>query len=267
MAGMKAFAKSLLCARDFRNFCELYRERGAGEEQISLPTFGLAGPELFQNNDIQLGDFFESLVQYSLVGAANNGEFVVCSEGQWSERVQRINSALNDCNSSQTYNPLIQLLEFEPLAPYTSLYAHPATLYQLKSIWKKFCKKFPLEYDIGVGHWAKEVPISSRLEFIFPEKEKPVVLNLNGRCDLLWKTNDFTWVIELKATKMVLLEHKYQLFTYGNTIETDKLAICHNGIIKPQENILADRINSLLEDPRRSIHCPGCKNDKCPFKY
>lgn len=267
MAGMKAFAKSLLCARDFRNFCELYRERGAGEEQPSLPTFGLAGPALFQNNDIQLGDFFESLVQYSLVGAANNGEFVVCSEGQWSERVQRINSALNDCNSSQTYNPLIQLLEFEALAPYISLYAHPATLYQLKSIWKKFCKKFPLEYEFSAGKWAKEVPISQRITILFAEEEDPVVLVLNGRCDLVLKTNDFTEIIEIKATKKVLIEHKYQLFTYGNAVGTDELVILHNGILKPQENILADRVNSLLENPRRSEHCPGCKNDNCPFRY
>lgn len=267
MAGMKAFAKSLLCARDFRTFCELYRERGEEEESPSLPTFGSAGRALFQNNDIQLGDFFESLVQYSLVGGANNGEFVVCSQGQWSERVQSINSALNDCNSSQTYNPLIQLLEFEALIPYISLYAHPATLYQLKSIWKKFCKKFPLEYEFGAGKWAKEFPISQRSIIPFAEEKDPVVLVLNGRCDLVWETKNSIEIIEIKATKKLLIEHKYQLFTYGNTVGTDKLVILHNGVIKPQENILADRVNSLLEDLTRSVHCPGCKNDNCHFKY
>lgn len=267
MAGMKAFAKSLLCARDFRNFCDLYRERGEGERPPSLPEFSAGGRALLQNNDIQLGDFFESLVQYSLVGTANNGEFVVCSEGQWIERVEKTNSALSDCYSSQTYDPLIQLLNFNALTPYASLYAHPATLYELESIWDEFLEDFPARYAFDTGKWAKEVQITDRQKFRFAERKNSVVLVLNGRCDLVWETNDFIEIIEIKATKKLLIEHKYQLFTYGITVGTDKLVILHNGVIRPQENILADRVNSLLEDPTRSEHCPGCKNDNCHFKY
>ena len=266
MVGMKAFAKALLCPRDARTFCDRFRQHDEGEDQSEGPSFFGSGGGVSDNGDVQLGDFFESVIQFTLVGETGCGVYVPCSLTEWEERSDYVESAIEECYDNESYNPLIEALGFEELESYADVHAHPGSLDKLMKIWKKYRKRFANSYQIDEGEWAKEVPVALELDIAFEELAINPRLNLGGRCDLVQKRGGMHNIIEIKATKKLSWEHIYQVNVYGMSLDGE-LSICHNGKTVPQPNCLDQRLAELSTDPRGHENCINCQSNGCAYRF
>lgn len=269
MAGIKSFAKAMLCSRDFRDFVMVHRTNVEGEEDSSSKSQG----QMVQrrgaiSSDIQLGDFFEAIVQYSLVGNTESGIFSQCTSQDWEERVQSVRCAIESCYTSETYDSLIELIGFDDLRKYFDAHAHPGTVDELGDMWRKFHRKFPSSLNLDEGKWARELTVGLELNMPLEGIEPIPKIALRGRCDLVQELSDGkSNVIELKATKRIQLEHTYQLNLYGAAIDGSKLYMCHKGKISPASNHLDERFEILLPNPITKTYCPHCHNQSCTYRY
>ena len=269
MASIKAFAKSMLCARDLRTFSEIFRERREGEEPNPERQFRGGVGDAHLNGDVQLGNFFEAVIQYSLTGNTENGTFTPCDSETWESRVDEVNQAIEECVNYCSFTSLIDLLEAYDLEMYQAVRPHPATLDELEDYWEDFCESFPETFDIGEGEWAREYDVPEyELNLLFQEKAGDADrIILRGRSDLVLRVGPDTTIIEIKATKKVNTEYKYQVMMYGMAVGDASLRICHNGNFQSVEQNSQSRINTLLSNPAGVDFCPSCLLSGCPYRY
>jgi hypothetical protein len=269
MAGIKSFAKAMLCSRDFRNFIMAHRNQEEGEKNHSIKSQS----QVVQRgggitSDIQLGDFFEAMTQYSLVGNAESGTFSECTLQDWKKRGERITCAIQSCYQSEAYDSLIELIGYDDLRKYLQVHAHPGTIDDLNDMWRKFHRKFPSSLNLHEGEWAREVSVN--LEFGFPLEgiESVPMINLSGRCDLVQELPGDTFnIIELKATKKIQSQHTYQINLYGIALPQSRIYMCHKGKTFPVLNHFEERIEILSANPNTKTYCPQCQNLSCVYRY
>lgn len=268
MASIKAFAKSMLCARELRTFSEIYRERREdGEPNLERQFRGGVG-DAHLNGDVQLGDFFEAVIQYSLTGNTEQGEFISCDSETWESRVDEVTQAIEECVDNCSFSSLVDLLEEYSLRDYRGVRPHPATLDDLEAYWEDFCEYFPDSFDLGVGAWAREHFAEYALTLEFQEREEDeYIIILRGRSDLVLRVGQDTTIIEIKATQKVNAEYKYQVMLYGVAVGEASLRICHNGNFLAVAQNSKERIDTLLENPAAVEFCPSCLLSGCPYKY
>lgn len=269
MAGIKAFAKSMLCARELRTFSEIYRERREDEGPNRERQFRGGVGDAHLNGDVQLGDFFEAVIQYSLTGNTEQGSFTPCDSETWESRVDEIKQAIEECIDNCSFISLVDLLEAYGLEKYQAVRPHLATLDDLEAYWEDFCESFPDSFDIGVGTWAREFDVAEYEQtLLFQEREEHADrIILRGMADLVLRVGAHTTIIEIKATQRVNAEYKYQVMMYGMAIGNASLSICHNGNFQSVEQNSENRINTLLYNPAGIDFCPNCLLSGCPYKY
>jgi len=269
LAGIKEFAKSMLCARELRTFSEIYRERREDEGPNRERQFRGGGGDAHLNGDVQLGIFFEAVIQYSLTGNTEQGEFISCNSETWKSRVDEVTQAIEECVDNCSFSSLVDLLDKYSLGDYRDVRPHPATLDDLEDYWENFCESFPDSFDLGVGAWAREynVPVYEQtLEFQEREEYEDKII-LQGRSDLVLRVGQDTTIIEIKATQKVNAEYRYQVMLYGMAVGEASLRICHNGDFLVVAQNSNERINTLLKNPAAVEFCPSCLLSGCPYKY
>lgn len=269
MAGIKSFAKAMLCSRDFRNFVMDHRIQEEDEKDTSTKSQGqISQRRGTVNSDIELGDFFEAIVQYSLVGDTESGIFIGCTLQDWEERVQSVRCAIESCYNHETYDSLIELIGYDDLRKYSCVHAHPGTIDDLDDMWRKFTRKFTSSLNLDEGKWARELTVKLSLGLPLEGIEPIPEIALRGRCDLVQQLSDGkSNVIELKATKRIQPEHIYQLNLYGEAILQSKIYMCHKGKISPASNHLDERFEILRPNPITKTYCPHCHNQSCSYRY
>jgi len=269
LAGIKAFAKSMLCAREIRTFSETYRERREDEEPNQEQQFRGGVGDAHLNGDVQLGDFFEAVIQYSLTGNTEQGEFISCDSETWESRVDEVTQAIEECFDNCSFTSLIDLLEAYDLEMYQAVRPHPATLDELEDYWEDFFESFPGTFNIGEGEWAREYDVPEYEQNLLFQEKAGVAdrIILRGRIDLILRVGPLTTIIEIKATQKVNVEYKYQVMMYGMAVGDASLSICHNGNFQAVEQNSENRIDTLLYNPAGVEYCPSCLLSGCPYKY
>ena len=134
------------CPRNFRDFLMSTFENDNINKSSQLVSSNNSNEKT--NTDIQRGDFFEAMVQKSIVNDARNNEYVICELTNWELRCQEIYQNIIDCKEKQSFRPLIEYLAFEELGVYWDVSAHNGVTGKLKSMWKKYQASFTNTFNV-----------------------------------------------------------------------------------------------------------------------